>query len=130
MDAGEPLKILIAEDDDLNLELLLSVLEGMGTLIVAVDGWEAWYKFWEEDPSLVFLDMQLPSVDGFTLAGWMKEARPRTAIVGVTAFAMPGDREKVLAAGCDYYLAKPFEVAEVRRLVRTLAGQGPVMGSP
>jgi CheY-like chemotaxis protein len=109
-------KILVIEDNDLNLELLLATLEELAKVIVATDGKEGWRKFQEHAPCLVFLDMQVPSLDGFALARMMKESRPDTIIVGVTAYAMPGDKEKVLAAGCDYYVAKPFSPAEVRDL--------------
>lgn len=117
LSGGKLLRILIVDDDELSLELLVSILEEYGDLLAARDGEEGWSLFCEAAPALVFLDMQLPSLDGYALARRMKEARPETVIVGVTAHALPGDRERVLAAGCDYYLAKPLDLPEVRRLV-------------
>ncbi|MBE3582436.1 MAG: response regulator [Thermoanaerobacteraceae bacterium] len=117
------MRVLIIEDNDLNLELLLAILEQLDLqmeLLTATDGRQGWEIFQKEGPDLVFLDMQLPVVDGFILAGRMKQAHPQTVIVGITAYAMTGDRERVLASGCDHYLAKPVTPAAVRNLLSQL----------
>lgn len=71
--------VLIIEDNDLNLELLLAILEQVEPrmeLLTATDGRQGWEIFQKEEPDLVFLDMQLPLVDGFTLAGKVTASTP------------------------------------------------------
>ncbi|MGQ9558477.1 MAG: response regulator [Desulfurispora sp.] len=115
--------VLLVEDDPLNQELLLIYLEQLlagCSVVVATSGPEGWELFQKERPGLVLLDMQLPGMDGFTLAARMKQLAPSTPILGITAFAMPGDREKVLQSGCDDYLAKPFSRRQFHSAVQKL----------
>mgnify|MGYP000871433931 CR=1 FL=1 len=120
-------KLLIVEDNELNLELLLSVVEGIAvpvTILTARDGGQGWQLFKEEKPSIILLDMHLPEIDGFTLARKVKMVAPDTIIVGLTALAMVGDKERVLDAGCDYYRSKPIKVKEFRDFLGTILGLG------
>jgi len=118
-----PPRVLIVDDNPLNVE--------MATHLLADDGMEVAAVFEAADvlaqvasfvPDLVLMDMQLPGVDGLTLTRQLRQqpaARPMV-IVAFTAFAMHGDREKFLAAGCDGYIAKPIDVATFATQVRTL----------
>jgi signal transduction histidine kinase/CheY-like chemotaxis protein len=113
--------ILVVEDNRDNLLVITSVLEEAGLkCITATDGQKAVAMAREAPPALILMDMQLPSVCGLEAARQIK-ADPLLAgipIVALTAMAMRGDREEILAAGLDDYLAKPFEPQELVRLVR------------
>ncbi|HVA88683.1 MAG TPA: response regulator, partial [Chloroflexota bacterium] len=98
--------ILVVEDNPVNMRLVRLILRTHGyTVCEATTGHEALHLLHHERPHLILLDMQLPGMDGFTLAAKLK-ADPRTSaipLVAVTALAMKGDGERVLAAGCDAY---------------------------
>ena len=114
--AGEPL--LIVDDNATNLKLVRVVLEGAGYQVrVALDADEALAILREFRPRLILMDIQLPGMDGLSLTRMLK-ANPSMrdiVILGLTAYAMKGDEERILAAGCDGYIAKPLDT-------RTLAG--------
>jgi len=114
--AGEPL--LIVDDNATNLKLVRVVLEGAGHQVrVALDADEALAILREFRPRLILMDIQLPGMDGLSLTRMLK-ANPSMrdiVILGLTAYAMKGDEERILAAGCDGYIAKPLDT-------RTLAG--------
>lgn len=116
-------KILIAEDNPANLELMKEVLSGRGyALIEASDGREALQKIDEVEPDLVLLDIQLPILDGFAVLLKLRQ-NPRFAnvrIAAVTANAMKEDREKGMKAGFDAYISKPIDVAALRLQVDQL----------
>lgn len=104
-------KILIVEDVELNTELLVQLLEDDYELVCAVDGEESIVKAAESHPDLILMDMSLPVMDGYEATRQIK-AQPELAeiiIIGLSAHAMSGDREKALAAGCDDYLTKPLD---------------------
>lgn len=107
-------RILVVDDNPANVKLARFVLERRGFVVgVATNGGEALREIEAAPPVLVLMDVQLPGVDGLTLTRQLKAA-PRTrgiVIVAFTAFAMEGDREKALAAGCDGYLSKPIDTS-------------------
>lgn len=103
-------KILIVEDVELNTELLVQLLEDDYKLETAVDGQEGVVKAEDYRPDLILMDMSLPIMDGYEATRQIK-ANPELAeiiIIGLSAHAMSGDREKAIAAGCDDYLTKPL----------------------
>ncbi len=104
-------KILIVEDVVYNLELLVQLLEEDYELVTASDGEEGLALVQQERPDLVLLDMSLPKMDGWEVARRIKadQALGRIPVIGLSAHAMRGDREKALAAGCDDYLTKPLD---------------------
>jgi two-component system, cell cycle response regulator DivK len=108
--AGE--QILVVDDNDLNLELMRDLLEAEGYRVrVAIDANDAIAVLHDFRPRLIFMDIQLPGMDGLTLTRMLK-ANPSMRdirIVGLTAYAMAGDEERMRAAGCDGYLAKPLD---------------------
>ena len=111
--------ILIVDDNAANLKLVRIVLaaEGYGVL-TASDAEEALEVLRDFTPRLILMDIQLPGMDGLELTRRLK-ADPKTqgiCIVGLTAYAMKGDEERIRAAGCDGYIAKPIDT-------RRLAGQ-------
>jgi CheY-like chemotaxis protein len=102
--------VLIAEDNAVNRELLRELLELRGyTVLEACDGQEALHVIEQAQPELLLLDIGMPIMDGFAVIRRIRE-NPRLAglpVVAVTAYAMRGDREKILNSGFDGYLSKP-----------------------
>jgi two-component system cell cycle response regulator DivK len=116
-------RILLVEDEEANIEVLLSVLELMldqRDVAVARDGHEGIRLANEIHPELILMDLSLPKLDGWEVARSLK-SNPQFAeipILALTAHAMVGDRERALQAGCDDYFAKPIEVDEFVRFMR------------
>ena len=104
--------ILIVDDNPVNLKLIRVLLAGEGYDVhTAGDADEALRFLKNLSPQLILMDVQLPGIDGLELTRRLK-ADPATRdikILGLTAYAMKGDREKILAAGCDGYIAKPID---------------------
>ena len=115
-------KVLIIEDNEQNLYLMTFILEKAGYLVIqARNGPEGIRLALDEGPPLVLLDIQLPGMDGYeVLREWQHHATIcDIPIVAITSYATPGDRERILAAGCTGYLEKPINpdtfVGEVSR---------------
>jgi two-component system cell cycle response regulator len=103
--------VLIVEDNPQNLELMRYLLAARGYAVTTVmDGMEATAALERSRPDLVICDIQMPAMDGYGLLGWLRgrEALRDVPILAVTALAMVGDRERILAAGFDGYLSKPI----------------------
>ena len=119
-------KILIVEDNAANRLLMVDILAAHGfTIVEARDGQEGIDLAKQVKPDLILLDMQMPVMDGLQAARILK-ADPETLgikILAITSFAMKGDREKILAAGVDEYMAKPINTRQLPALVRRLLGQ-------
>jgi len=116
-------KILVAEDNPPNRELIREILEACGhEVIEAGDGRQALDKLEENLPDLVLLDIQMPVLDGYAVIRQLRQT-PRLAglkILALTAYAMQGDREKVLEAGFDGYLTKPIDMAALTKQIQQL----------
>ena len=122
--AGE--LILIVEDNERNMRLVRDLLEFKGyRTLEAENAARAIDLTRSERPDLVLLDVQLPDMDGITALGVIRgdPATAGTKVVALTAFAMAGDRERLLAAGFDAYLAKPIDVQAFPDQVRDLCGE-------
>jgi CheY-like chemotaxis protein len=108
--------ILIVDDNPTNLKLASDLLEWSGyEVIQAGDAEGALEVLRETLPAVILLDIGLPGMDGLTLTRMLK-ADPRTRdirIVALTAFAMKGDEEKALDAGCDGYITKPIDTRDL-----------------
>lgn len=108
------LSVLIADDAEDNRILMSAMLKGSKVkLDLAVDGFEALDKFSKGSYDIVFMDMQMPGMDGYTATARIRELeqnekRARTRIVALTAMATREDADRTLAAGCDDYLSKPI----------------------
>ena len=113
-------KVLIVEDNDLNMKLFndLLVAHGYGTL-QSRDGIEALALARQHHPDLILMDIQLPEVSGLQVTQWIKRDNDlrMIPIIAVTAFAMKGDEEKIRDGGCEAYIAKPISVASFLRTV-------------
>jgi CheY-like chemotaxis protein len=104
-------RILVADDNDDNLELMRYLLTAAGyASVLAGGGVEAIRRAVEARPELILLDVQMPVVDGYlaALAIRREPSFPGAKIVAVTASAMVGDRDQILAAGFDGYIPKPI----------------------
>ncbi len=117
--AGE--QILIVDDNPTNLKLVAYLMNANGYAInTAIDAEAALAAIRDHRPALILMDIQLPGIDGLELTRRLK-ANPDTrdiVIVAVTAYAMKGDVDKALAAGCDGYVTKPIDT---RALPSTIA---------
>ena len=104
-------KILIVEDIAVNLDLLTQLLEDDYDLVSAADGAQGIALAEQEQPDLILMDISLPIMDGYEATRRIKAnaALAHIPIIALTAHAMSGDAEKIRAAGCDDYLAKPLD---------------------
>jgi two-component system cell cycle response regulator DivK len=106
-------KILVAEDNTDNYELVRFLLDRAGYEVLrAANGIQALQIAQQELPDLILLDLALPVLDGWSAAGRLK-ADPVTQpipLIALTAYTLPGDRQRALDAGCDGYIGKPMNV--------------------
>jgi len=103
--------ILIVEDNPDNMLLTVMLLESVGhTVLSAVDAEAGLALAGAELPGLILMDIQLPGMDGLEATAWLKRDAATRAIpvIALTALAMKGDEERIRAAGCDGYIAKPI----------------------
>lgn len=120
-----PKTVLIVEDSELNMRLFNDLLEAFGYKTVKTrDGRQALPLAREHKPDLIVMDIQLPEISGIELTQRLKADAALKAIpvVAVTAFAMRGDEQKILAAGCDAYLSKPISVTTFLETIRRFIG--------
>jgi CheY-like chemotaxis protein len=105
-------RILIVDDNPTNLKLVSFLVRSHGyDVVTATDASAALAAIRAERPTVILMDLQLPGIDGLELTRRLK-ADPATRqipVVAVTAYAMKGDHEKALAAGCDDYVTKPID---------------------
>lgn len=122
-------RILVIEDNEQNMYLVNFILEKHGYEV-----FQAWrgdtgiQLALETQPDLILLDIQLPSMDGYSVARELRklESMKNTPIIAVTSYAMPGDREQALEAGCTGYIEKPINpetfMNEVREYLQDKQG--------
>jgi CheY-like chemotaxis protein len=116
-----PLRILLAEDNVVNQKVALMMLERMGyTADVAADGREALDALERQPYDVVLMDVQMPEMDGLEATRRIRERPPehQPLVIGLTAHAMVGDRERCLEAGMDGYLPKPIQIADLQSTLR------------
>jgi signal transduction histidine kinase/DNA-binding response OmpR family regulator len=121
------LRILVAEDNEVNQELALSLLKRYGhSARLARDGREALGAWGTEPFDLILMDVQMPVMGGFEATSAIRQKEAKTGmhipIVAMTAHAMKGDREKYLAAGMDAYIPKPISVKDLLATIDVVAG--------
>ena len=106
-------RILLVEDDAINLELLDFLVSDAGyETILARDGREGVAKARQEQPDLIVMDILMPHMDGYEAAREIRKypELQRVPLIAVTALAMAGDREKIEKAGFDGYISKPIQI--------------------
>lgn len=123
--------VLLIEDNEQNRYLATFLLERNGYRVVpAVDGRSGIELARERAPAVILLDIQLPAMDGHEVARMLRtiESLNATPIIAVTSYAMVGDREKSLAAGCNGYIEKPIDpatfVEEIERIATEMRQRG------
>jgi CheY-like chemotaxis protein len=116
-------RVLVVDDHATNLRLITGVLESQGYSHLTSDSGEAALHMLEQEQfDLVLLDIQMPGLSGTEVAKRIR-SNPKTSslkLIAVTALAMPGDREEILRAGFDGYVAKPFKIPELFEVVRAV----------
>ena len=113
-------KVLIIEDNATNLKLATFVLHSVGhTVLSAADAEAGLTAARTERPDLILMDVQLPGMNGLEATAQLKadEATRTIPVLALTALAMKGDEERILAAGCDGYIAKPMRYQELLETV-------------
>jgi two-component system, cell cycle response regulator DivK len=106
-------KVLVVEDNELNMKLFNDLLEAHGYKVVQTrDGLSALEIARQHMPDLILMDIQLPEVSGIEVTKWLKEDEVlrKIPVIAVTAFAMKGDEQKIREGGCEAYISKPISV--------------------
>ena len=112
--------VLVVDDAPDNQLLLTVILNKKGILTKsALNGEEGFHQALAGKFDLIFMDMQMPVMDGYTATRKLREAGYTGAIVALTAHAMKEDRQKCLDAGCDEYLTKPLDTASFEKILAT-----------
>ena len=116
-------KLLLVEDNEMNRDMLSRRLVRRGyEVAIAIDGAQGVEMARTETPDLVLMDLSLPVIDGWEATRLIKASRKtgHLPVIGLTAHAMAGDREKALEAGCDDYDTKPIELERLLKKVEAL----------
>lgn len=116
-------KILLVEDNEMNRDMLSRRLQRRGyEIIQAEDGVDGIEQAEQALPDLILLDMSLPRMDGWEAAQRLKlgEATAKIPVLGLSSHAMPGDRDRAIAAGCDEYDTKPVDLDRLLMKIETL----------
>lgn len=109
-------KVLVVEDNPGNMKLTTFVLQSAGYTVLGASTAEAALTLArDEQPNVILMDIQLPGMDGLEAAGLLKQADATRGIsvIALTALTMKGDEERIRAAGCDGYIAKPMRYKEL-----------------
>ncbi len=126
-----PLRVLVVEDNEVNLELTVALLEQLGCAVVtAAAADEGLRRAAAERPDLILMDVQLPGLTGYDATRALK-ADPHTAgipVVALTAHAMQGEEARARAAGCAGYLTKPVTLQMLRDALQDLLPRGATAG--
>lgn len=120
-------KILVVDDDEMNRDMLSRRLLRKGfDVVLAVHGVEAIERALADRPALILMDLSMPVLDGYEATRRLKASAGTSAIpiIGLSAHAMVGDREKALAAGCDDYDTKPVELPRLLAKVESFLSRG------
>jgi len=116
-------RILVVEDQEDNRRIMRDLLVSAGyDVIEAVSGAEGVEKAATEKPDLILMDLQLPVIDGLEATRRIK-AKPalrETPVIAVTSYALSGDNEKAVAAGCDTYFSKPVSPRHLLAKIRSM----------
>jgi len=118
-------KVLLVEDNEMNRDMLSRRLTRRGfDVVIAVDGKQGVALARSEKPDIILMDMSLPVMDGWEATRCVKadDATRSVPVIGLTAHAMSGDREKAIEAGCDDYDTKPVEIDRLIGKIERLLG--------
>jgi len=122
-------KILVIEDNPANMTLATFLLESAGyTVLSATDAETGLTLARDEPPNLILMDIQLPGMDGLEATALLKrdDATRAIPVIALTALAMKGDEERIRAAGCDGYIAKPLAYVDFLTVIAAHLATAPV----
>jgi CheY-like chemotaxis protein len=116
-------KVLLVEDNKLNQRTLTLVLNKLGfSVVIANDGIEALNAITRDHFDMILMDCQMPNMDGYKATTQIRKSEEGTGhhipIIGVTAHAMEGNRNKCMEAGMDNYISKPYSVTELNKMIK------------
>lgn len=114
-------KILVVEDNEKNRMLIKDILAYYGYEVIEAENGKIAVEMAKKHlPALILMDIQMPVMDGFKAIALLKEDPATKAIrmIALTSFAMKGDREKIMRAGFDYYIAKPMDTRKLPEIVK------------
>ena len=114
-------KVLIVEDNELNMKLFHDLLDSQGyETLQTREGMQALALARAHQPDLILMDIQLPEISGLEVTKWLKddEELNHIPVIAVTAFAMKGDEERIRQGGCEAYISKPISVMHFLETVR------------
>ncbi|MDD4859124.1 MAG: response regulator [Dehalococcoidales bacterium] len=126
-ESGSQVKVLIVEDNPLNMRLIEMTLRTGGYhLLRAADGEDALAMARKEKPSLIIMDIQLPGMSGLEVTRLLRRSPEfaGTPIIALTAYAMKGDETRFLEAGCSAYVPKPIDIRKFPKLVADMLSRG------
>jgi CheY-like chemotaxis protein len=118
--------ILIVEDEPINLKLVGDLLKRIGYITIeATDGKQGVELARAKKPDLILMDIQMPVMDGLEATRVLKAdaTTKNIPVLALTSYAMEGDKERILEAGCDGYLTKPIDIQEFVKEVTNLIGR-------
>jgi len=121
-----PKRVLIVEDNELNMKLFHDLLEAHGYQTIQTrNGKDALKLARQHHPDLILMDIQLPEVSGLEVTRWLKDDMElaHIPVVAVTAYAMKGDEERIRQGGCEAYISKPISVLGFIETVRDFIGE-------
>jgi two-component system, cell cycle response regulator DivK len=124
-------KVLVVEDNPANMTLATFLLKSAGhTVLSATDAESGLTLARSEQPDLILMDIQLPGMDGLQATALLKadDATRAIPVIALTALAMKGDEERIRAAGCDGYIAKPLAYREFLATISILLVKAPIYG--
>ncbi|HEY2383526.1 MAG TPA: ATP-binding protein [Terriglobia bacterium] len=127
MQAERRLRVLLAEDNEINQQVALEFLQMRGHIVrIAGNGAEALAAYASERFDVILMDVQMPQMDGFQATAAIREKEKTTGdhvpIIAMTGYAMKGDRQRCLDAGMDAYICKPIRSQELYEIIETSAG--------
>jgi PAS domain S-box-containing protein len=119
---GDAASIMVVEDEPINMMLITEVLSRMGFAVIkAINGKQALEILTQQDPQLIFMDVNMPEMDGYTttrLIRQLPEPYKSIPVIALTADAMQGDKEKCIEAGMNDYISKPFKLEEIEAVLK------------
>jgi CheY-like chemotaxis protein len=119
---GDAATVMVVEDEPINMMLITEVLSKMGfSVIKSTNGKQALEMLVQQEPQLIFMDVNMPEMDGYTttrLIRQLPEPYNQIPVIALTADAMQGDKEKCIEAGMNDYISKPFKLEEIESVLK------------
>ena len=121
-------RVLVVEDDDNNMKLITFILEKNGYVTIRAENGKTGIDLaLKEKPDFILLDIQLPDMDGTDVLKAIRrsEINDDIPIIAITSYAMSGDRERLIGAGCNGYIEKPIDPVAIMNQIKEIIGEEP-----